>query len=157
MEGWVLEVVVEGLALVLDDLLDVALLVVVDLDLFDAVVGAQVALEVVGEEVCEFLDLLSVAFEVSEDLGDEVVQLLLHLLAEVFAPALEFLEPGVVGPVVLHIHLPLEDVVEEVLVEESNLTEEMLQFIGEGFVVVLVDCAELLVEVADIPSPHDEY
>ena len=57
----------------------------------------------------------------------------------------------------LHVHLPLEDVVEEVLVEESNLTEEMLQFIGEGFVVVLVDCAELLVEVADIPSPHDEY
>ena len=157
MEGWVLEVVVEGLALVLDDLLDVALLVVVDLDLFDAVVGAQVALEVVGEEVCEFLDLLSVAFEVSEDLGDEVVQLLLHLLAEVLASALELLEPGVVGAVVLHIHLPLEDVVEEVLVEESDFAEEMLQFIGEGFVVVLVDCAELLVEVADIPSPHDEY
>ena len=157
MEGWVLEVVVEGLALVLDDLLDVALLVVVDLDLFDAVVGAQVALEVVGEEVCEFLDLLSVAFEVSEDLGDEVVQLLLHLLAEVLASALELLEPGVVGAVVLHIHLPLEDVVEEVLVEESNLTEEMLQFIGEGFIVILVDGAKLLVEVADIPSPHDEY
>ena len=65
--------VVEGLALVLDDFLDVALLVVVDLDLFDAVVGAQVALEVVGEEVCEFLDLLSIAFEVAEDLGDKVV------------------------------------------------------------------------------------
>ena len=157
MEGWVLEVVVEGLALVLDDLLDVALLVVVDLDLFDAVVGAQVALEVVSEEIGKFLDLLSIAFEVAEDLGDEVVQLLLHLLAEVLASALELLEPGVVGAVVLHIHLPLEDVVEEVLVEESNLTEEMLQFIGEGFVVVLVDCAELLVEVADIPSPHDEY
>ena len=65
--------VVEGLALVFDDFLDVALLVVVDLDLFDAVVGAQVALEVVGEEVCEFLDLLSIAFEVAEDLGDKVV------------------------------------------------------------------------------------
>ena len=65
--------VVEGLALVLDDFLDVALLVIVDLDLFDAVVGAQVALEVVGEEVCEFLDLLSIAFEVAEDLGDKVV------------------------------------------------------------------------------------
>ena len=104
--------VVEGLALVLDDFLDVALLVIVDLDLFDAVVGAQVALEVVGEEIGKFLDLLPIAFEVAEDLGDEVVQLLLHLLAEILAPALEFLEPGVVGPVVLHIHLPLEDVVE---------------------------------------------
>ena len=56
----------------------------------------------------------------------------------------------------LHVHLPLEDVVEEVLVEESNLTEEMLQFIGEGFIVILVDGAKLLVEVADVPSPHDK-
>ena len=29
----------------------------------------------------------------------------------------------------LHIHLPLEDVVEEVLVEESHFAEEMLQFV----------------------------
>ena len=43
--------VVEGLALILDNFFDMALLVVVDLNLFDAVVGPQIALEVVSEEI----------------------------------------------------------------------------------------------------------
>ena len=51
MSGWVLEVVVEGLPFVFDDFLDVALFGVVHFDFFDAVVGAQVTLEVVGEEI----------------------------------------------------------------------------------------------------------
>lgn len=42
---------IEGLPFVFDDFLDMALLGVVHLDFFDAVVGAQVALEVVGEEI----------------------------------------------------------------------------------------------------------
>ena len=152
----VLEVVVEGLPLVFDDLLDVSLLVVVDLYLLDAVVGAEVALEVVGEEIGEFLDLLPIAFEVAQNLGDEVVQLLLHLFAEFLASPLELLEPGVVGPVVFHIHLPLEYIVKNLFVEESDFVDEMLQFIRKSFIVVLVDSAELLVEVADIPGPDDE-
>ena len=56
----------------------------------------------------------------------------------------------------LHVHLPLKDIVEYVLVKESNFPDEVLQFIREGFVVVLVDGAELFIKVADVPGPHDE-
>lgn len=51
MDPEVLKVTVEGLPLVFDDLLDVALLGVVHFHLSYAVVSAQVALEVVGEKI----------------------------------------------------------------------------------------------------------
>ena len=76
MELSLLKVAVEHLSLVLDDFLNVALLRVVHLDLLDAVVSPQVALEVVGEEVDQLPQLLSIAFQIGQYFRNKVIQLL---------------------------------------------------------------------------------
>lgn len=57
----------------------------------------------------------------------------------------------------LDVHVPLEDVVEELVVEVFQSAEVVLDLFGESFVVVFVDAAQLLVEVADVPGRYDEY
>jgi hypothetical protein len=68
----------------------------------------------------------------------------------------EFFKSGVVGSVVLYVHLPVEYVVEEFVFEETDFCTVVFEFIAESFVVVLVYAAELFVEVADVPCAHYE-
>ena len=52
--------------------------------------------------------------------------------------------------------MPLENMIEQLVVEKFKSIDVVLYFLRKSLVVVLVDCPQLLVQVAYVSSRHDK-